>query len=75
MGRRFLLGALDSIHGRLDNVRFNEHCDIADLGHGVFGGVLGILNEYALFLVRFCPVLFEKPFADPSLSRSRERLG
>lgn len=56
-------------------MRFDSDCDIADLSHGVFGGVLGIFDEETLFLVRFRPVLFEEAFTDPSLSRSRERLG
>ena len=44
--------------------------DGADFGHGVLGRIFRIFGDDAFSLVRLGPILFEKTFADPFLTRS-----
>lgn len=53
-------------------MRLDGDGDVADSGHAVFGGVLWILIQHALALVRLGPKLFKEPIVDPSISRPRE---
>lgn len=45
----------------------------ANLGHAILRGVLGVLIDDALALVRLGPELFKEAIVDPSISRSRKR--
>lgn len=69
------LRVLDHIHGGFYNVRLDGDGDGADLGHAVLGGVLRILIQNTLALVRLRPVFGEETVANPFIPRSRERLG
>lgn len=47
---------------------FNSDGNVADLGHAVFGGVLGIFGDDALALVRLGPVFLEEAFTYPPIA-------
>lgn len=55
-------------------MRLEGDGDLASLGHGVLGRVLGVFMQDALFLVWFRPVLFKQAAVDPLVSRSGEGL-
>lgn len=72
-GRR-RLRVLDSPHGGLKDVRLNGNLHLADLAHGIFGRVLGILGR-ALPPQRLGPVLLEHALGHPSMPRPCKGLG
>lgn len=69
------LWVLDHIHSSFYHVRLDGDGNGADLGHAVLGGVLRVLIQNTLALVRLRPVFGEETVADPFIPRSSERLG
>jgi hypothetical protein len=55
--RRFR--SLHDVHCGLDEMSFDVDDDMADLGHVIFGRVLGVFLQDTFAFVRLGPVLFE----------------
>lgn len=53
----------------------NRNCDCSNFCHGIFRGVLRVLDKNPLALMRFGPILLEQAFVYPFDTGSRERFG